>query len=273
MTPLLSKDEIDRLRAPFPLDAHSIREGSKTSNGKLMWFVYVDKPEVESRLNEVFPGEWSSSQPVLYPLGNAVAATIAITIRGISRGNTGEDSNGQEKAKGATTDAFRRAAADWGVAKYLWEMDLKIYTDGYEKGDWKGRDAREKEAFGKFAEWFKKKFQNVTPLNGQQRSPQQALKGNGPDERTITPAKTENPANANVEASEGNPDSVWIYDLPQLMGHVDIVKAYPKFELRANAIKLLYDGGFFANVSDLSAAVKVVLKVVLSGTDKQEAVS
>lgn len=201
MVAAITQSEVDLLRAPFPLDAHSIREGNKTSSGKIQWFTYVDKPEVESRLNEVFPGEWSSSQPVLYPIGNAVAATIAITIRGITRGNTGEDSNGQEKAKGATTDAFRRAAADWGIAKYLWEMDLKIYTDGYEKGDWKARDAREKEAFAKFAEWFEKKFQNVTPLNGQQRTPQQALKGNGPDERTITPSQ---PQNANVGASEGN---------------------------------------------------------------------
>jgi hypothetical protein len=161
----ITQDEINRLKAPFPLEAHSIREGTKAGNGRIQWFVYLEKTEVETRLNEVFPGEWGSSQPVLTPLGNSVAATISITIRGITRGNTGEDSNGQEKAKGATTDAFRRTAADWGVAKYLWEMEEIIYTDGYEKGEWDKQKQRKNEAFGKFKQWYQKKFAGYKPSN------------------------------------------------------------------------------------------------------------
>jgi hypothetical protein len=161
----ITQDEINRLKAPFPLDAHSIREGTKAGNGRIQWFVYLEKTEVETRLNEVFPGEWGSSQPVLTPLGNSVAATISITIRGITRGNTGEDSNGQEKAKGATTDAFRRTAADWGVAKYLWEMEEIIYTDGYEKGEWDKQKQRKNEAFGKFKQWYQRKFAGYKPPN------------------------------------------------------------------------------------------------------------
>ena len=210
MAEVITQQEIDRLTAPFPLEAHSIREGNKVRGGQgIQWFVYVEKTEVEKRLNEVFPGEWGSTQPVLTVLGNSVAATIGITIRGITRGNTGEDSNGTEKAKGATTDAFRRAAADWGVAKYLWEMDFQIYTDSYPDKDWKARDAREKEALGKFAQWYKQKFQNVMQLPSENapisqntahasdlaqaagdyepRTPKQALNGNGPAERTVAP--------------------------------------------------------------------------------------
>lgn len=156
----ITQDEIDRLKAPFPLEAHSIREGNKTKSGKIQWFVYMEKTEVESRLNEVFGGEWGSTQPVLTVIGNNVAATIGITIRGITRGNTGEDSNGQEKAKGATTDAFRRAAADWGVAKYLWEMEEIIYTDGYDAGNWDQQKQRKNDAFAKFKSWYQKKFGN-----------------------------------------------------------------------------------------------------------------
>lgn len=257
----ITQSEIDRLRAPFPLAAHSIREGNKVRGGQgIQWFVYVEKTEVENRLNEVFPGEWGSSQPVLYPMGNAMAATISITIRGITRGNTGEDSNGTEKAKGATTDAFRRAAADWGIAKYLWEMDFQIYTDTYPDKDWKARDAREKDAMDKFTTWYNKKFKGagVTPLNAPQPEKSAAEKqmGNGHDQPRNLVKNAPTPP---VASNSGNSEGVWIYDLPSLMSHPDLNTAYPQYTHRANAIKLLHDGGFFANVANLSEAVKVVL--------------
>lgn len=209
MTPVITPDELARLAAPFPLNVHSMREGNKVRGGKgIQWFTYMDKSEVENRLTEVFGGDWGTTQPVIVPLGESVSSTIGITIRGIMRADTGEDSGkGSERAKGATTDAFRRAGAKWGIAKYLYDMDFPIYTDSYPDGDWDAKKAREKEALQKFTEWYNKKFKGagVTPLNGTQpeRTPQQALKGNGPDERTITPAKPQNAANANVGANSG----------------------------------------------------------------------
>lgn len=159
----LTQTEINALKAPFPLEVHSIREGNKVRGGKgIQWFVYVDKTEVEKRLNEVFPGEWGSTVPVLYPTQSGFAATIGITIRGITRGNTGEDSNGMEKAKGATTDAFRRAANEWGISMYIYDMDFSIYTDSYPDKDYDTANARKKEAFDKFASWYKRTFGNAT---------------------------------------------------------------------------------------------------------------
>lgn len=158
---MITAQEIERLKAPFPLNAHSIREGNKVRGGKgIQWFIYVDKVEVEKRLNEIFPGEWGSTVPVLYPMPNGFAATIGISIRGITRGNTGEDTNGTEKAKGATTDAFRRAANEWGIALYIYDMDFKIYTDAYPEKDYDAMEARKKEAFAKFAEWYKRTYGN-----------------------------------------------------------------------------------------------------------------
>lgn len=246
MASVITQQEVDALRAPFPLEAHSIREGNKTKDGKkIQWFVYVEKTAVEDRLNDVFPGEWGSSQPVLTPIGNGVAATISISIRGISRGNTGEDTNGTEKAKGATTDAFRRAAADWGVAKYLWEMELKIWTESYPDKDYAARDAREKEAMNKFAGWYKQKFGNITQLN-QQRSPQQALKGNGPAERTIAPKTAQNGSNNNEGLNHPieHPENA-VGGASALNPAIGEADPYQEWELKNAVLKTYYNNNTF----------------------------
>lgn len=277
MTPIITPEELARLAAPFPLAVHSMREGNKVRGGKgIQWFTYMDKSEVENRLTEVFGGEWGTTVPVITPLGNGVAASIGIVIRGIMRGDTGEDSGkGSEQAKGATTDAFRRAGAKWGIAKYLYDMDTPIYTDTYPDGDWDAKRAREQEALRKFTEWYNKRFSNITQL-GQQRSSQQSLQGNGQQERRIPPQTAQNGVNGSNSPSTvndsgnaapnapspavaSNSTGLWQFDLPALMAHPDLTKAYPQYTHRANAINLVHDGGYLANVANLSEAVKVML--------------
>lgn len=265
----ITQDEINRLRAPFPLEAHSIREGNKTSTGKIQWFVYLEKTEVEIRLNEVFPGEWGSSQPVLTPLGNSVAATISITIRGIERGNTGEDSNGQEKAKGATTDAFRRAAADWGVAKYLWEMDDMIYTDGYEKGEWDKQKQRKADAFGKFKTWYQKKFGNYKPPNISTLPAETHQEGTTGD---LSPANIQSTTQPQTSAETakavlGTPPKQtiapragkWAFDRNELLTQLATWAKDYSYQERGNTVKKMDDEKLFAECADIGEATQLVL--------------
>jgi hypothetical protein len=159
---MLSKDELALLRAPFPLEAHTVREGHRTKKGdKIRWFVYVKRNEVQDRLEEIFPGEWGTEKPEVNPQGKNVSAIVGITIRGVTRWDGGEDDS-NEGTKGALTNAFRRTAAyGWHVGRYLYDMPDEIWTESYPDGDYKAMRERKQEAFNKFAAWYKKEFANA----------------------------------------------------------------------------------------------------------------
>lgn len=161
-------EELAGLRAPFPFEAHSVREGQKNSGKtRIRWYVYIERSWVQDRLDELFPGEWATEKPEVTVLGNGerFGATVGITIRGVTRWDGGED-DGDEGFKGALTNGFRRAAAfGWGIGKYLYEIDIDIWTPSYEKGDWEGAKQRKAEAMSKFKAWYDRTF-NAAAANG-----------------------------------------------------------------------------------------------------------
>jgi hypothetical protein len=169
------------LRAPFPLDYHIIREGHKMGS-KQVWYAYIDRSNVQDLLEDVFPGEWETTEPKLYfnfytitrnqgkedetvetiPI---VSATVGITIRGITRWDGG-DSEGDESTKGALTNAFRRTAAyGWKIGRYLYD-GVTIETSTWNKGDWKARNAAKEDAWKQFTTWYNQRYeipQNTPP--------------------------------------------------------------------------------------------------------------
>lgn len=169
MTALFTQDELNALSAPFPLNMHTVREGHRNkAKTKIRWFVYVDRPVVKHRLDEIFPCEWETTEPKMYTLGTTISATVGITIRGITRWDGGDDETG-EGSKGALTNAFRRTAAyGWDIALYLYEMDYQIWTDSYPDNDWDMQKKRQQEALEKFEQWYNRQF-SVMP---QKQAPQ-----------------------------------------------------------------------------------------------------
>lgn len=174
------KSERSALYAKFALDEHKIREGY-TRGGKITWFVYVDSEAIQARLDELFFMEWEltySDYPTLQDDFVSVAATLK--IRGMARtGSGGQGLNGQTKVnedtvKGAYTDAFKRAAAKWGIAMYL-TIAPKFTTDTYTKGAWDMRDFREEEAWSQFVAWYEQK-PYVAPVKPGQQKPAAAPK-------------------------------------------------------------------------------------------------
>jgi len=163
---IFSIEEIKNLYEPFPLDAHKIREGSRSKSGKIQWFVYLDRPAIQKRLDVLFPGEWSSILGDFHRAPDYVTVTTTIAIRGIARAFNGgaspkwaEDDIDEDKEKGAATDSFRRAASLWGLGLYCYE-GFRIWTDGYEKNDYKMRDAVTKDAWTQFERMYNDMFKS-----------------------------------------------------------------------------------------------------------------
>ena len=167
---LFTQDEIKTLYEPFPLAAHSIREGYKNkAKTRVRWFVYLDRIAIQRRLDELFPGQWEFSVNEIYRNTNYVNITATLTIRGVSRsfnGGQSEPSNSKSDPenleKGAMTDTFRRCASLWGFGAYISD-GIDIYTAGYADDNWNEKTARETEAKRQFQEWYVAQYESTSP--------------------------------------------------------------------------------------------------------------
>lgn len=221
-----TKEEIDALYAPFPIEAHTTREGHKNKAGtKIQWFTYLDRAAVQRRLETLFPGEWSIDIIETHRESDYVTVSLKMTIRGISRSCNGgqslkfdKDTIDEDKEKGAWTEAFRRVASVWGIGLYLYEMDFAIWTDSYESGNWDQQKQRTNEAKSKFADWYNKQAKPAVakPTNGNHALP--------PAERpTVAPSQNGNGSHAGDKPAQpkGSERLKSSLDNPKPYGKID----------------------------------------------------
>ncbi|MNR71598.1 Single-stranded DNA-binding protein DdrA [compost metagenome] len=123
------KDTIKRLQAPFPASAIKWRIGRKQGNqGQAL--PYIDARDVQDRLDDVIgPQGW---EVTMKPSSVGIIAGIRILLDGqwvlkedgaqFDNFRAGDvESNAKELAiKGAFSDALKRAAVMWGIARYLY---------------------------------------------------------------------------------------------------------------------------------------------------------
>jgi hypothetical protein len=109
----------ERLRAP--MDDVKQRPGRGTQK-----FDYVTARQVADRLDDVVnPGNWETRFCVLDPGKQVVECTI--TIFGQHKSDVGYPNNPsrpeleEEPFKAAYSDAFKRAAVQWGVGRWLYD--------------------------------------------------------------------------------------------------------------------------------------------------------
>lgn len=122
---------IQRLREPFP-EAET-KKGQIQANG--FQGTIVEWNYACDRLDEVDPA-WEHYTEAKYhgPIGNkmVVEITVTLTVLGIRRmGHSAEAATADEMANAAKrveTDALKRAAAKFGVARYLYRGDSRQET-------------------------------------------------------------------------------------------------------------------------------------------------
>jgi hypothetical protein len=115
-------DFLKRLAAPFPPDRISWRVGSTTQDKKRgMALAFIDARDCMERLDEVCgPGGWQNRYP---HAGEKTVCEIGILIgeQWVWKAD-GAGNSDVEAAKGALSDAFKRAAVRWGIGRYLYDV-------------------------------------------------------------------------------------------------------------------------------------------------------
>jgi len=113
---------IERLKAPFPLEAHNWKPGATTRDKKrALALVYVDSRQYQDRLDQVDPA-WTVSYSPLIVDGH-VMVNCTLTVLGITREDVGECSLQDNNAyTSAVAQAFKRACAQFGLGRYLYNV-------------------------------------------------------------------------------------------------------------------------------------------------------
>ena len=112
-----------------------------TSDKKGLCVAYIDSRDVQDRLDEVCGVLWSENTEFIAQWENMVEykSTISINIQGqihsrtdigsfeIEKYNSGGNNNAMAH-KGASSDAFKRAAVKWGVGRFLYDLGKQFVT-------------------------------------------------------------------------------------------------------------------------------------------------
>lgn len=117
---------LDALKAPFdPNDIEwRIQQGGITNGNPWALVVpYITSRAVQERLDEVVPLSWENVQkPTPDGKGYLCGITIHLKDRSITRWDGAEYTN-IEPLKGALSDSMKRAAVQFGIGRYLYQLD------------------------------------------------------------------------------------------------------------------------------------------------------
>lgn len=118
--------ELEKLKAPFPPNEVNWRIGQagKKGNGEV-WakvLAYLDNRCIQDRLDDVCGPENWKNEYAPAPLGGVLCG-LSIKIAGewVTKWD-GADNTDIEATKGGLSDAMKRAAVQWGIGRYLYEI-------------------------------------------------------------------------------------------------------------------------------------------------------
>ena len=126
----MSDDMFKRLAAHFPPDRVSWRVGSTTQDkSKGMALAYIDARDVMERFDDVCgPDGWERRHP---HVTGTTTCEIALWVPSKERWVVKADGAGDtavEAEKGSLSDSFKRAAVNWGVGRYLYDLPTPWVT-------------------------------------------------------------------------------------------------------------------------------------------------
>lgn len=145
--------DLKKLCAPFPPEDLEWRIGNaKVENGRVTWasaLVYLNARAIMDRLDEVCgPENWRNE---FESWDGGVVCGIAINVTGQPTQPQwvvkydGSEKTDIEAFKGGLTGAFKRAAVQWGIGRYLYSvkgMTAKIHDRGKLRGEAKDSGRR-----------------------------------------------------------------------------------------------------------------------------------
>ncbi len=127
MSDRLTQVILERLAEPFRPEQVRWKPQVVTDAGRAMAVAYVDPRVVAERLDQVVGGEWSFHWEPLGVQGDRLVVKSSLTIMGVTREDVGEhvlsDREQADPWKSAVSDAFKRSAVHFGVARYLYWLD------------------------------------------------------------------------------------------------------------------------------------------------------
>jgi hypothetical protein len=150
--------EFAKLAEPFHASEIEWRIGRAGKNNQGVWataFAYVTNRAIQQRLDEVCgPGNWKNefSTPPNAPPASAALCTIYIRIDGEWVGKSdGADNSDMESTKGGLSDSMKRAAVQWGIGRYLYDLEEGWVTASVDKQkDWRYQAANDKKGIPAF---------------------------------------------------------------------------------------------------------------------------
>lgn len=95
---------------------------------------YIDARDVQNLLDRVVgPENWQSD---FYSVNNTMLCKLSIRVNGewISKSDAGSESN-IEKEKGQVSDCLKRAAVNFGIGRFLYEIPIKFVRTNEPKTD------------------------------------------------------------------------------------------------------------------------------------------
>ena len=135
---MITPEQQAALSRPFPVEDIEWRlQSARECDGKVkgMALAYITAREVMNRLDLVFPGAWESRvQP--FTVGKHEGFTCTLIAGGIERTDV-SDLTHIEPVKGGASTALKRAAIQFGIGRYLYDL-----PNAYFKADVEGKEGK-----------------------------------------------------------------------------------------------------------------------------------
>jgi len=114
---------LNKLSQPLPANQIKNRFGWTGKQGEAHYVDYVEWFTVADILDRECP-EWSHTVKNIQQIGDFAVCTVALTIDGVTREGVGTgEAHSEMGIKGAESDALKRAAVKFGVARGLYKED------------------------------------------------------------------------------------------------------------------------------------------------------
>jgi len=153
---------LDQLSLPFPPSAITWKPGAAKDN-KCMAMAYADLRAYQERLDEVCGLDWS----VRYASWGDSRIMCELTICGVTRASTGEyDAQDAKNNMGGTVaeaQAFKRAAATFGLGRYLYDLP-SVWVE-FDPANKRITKAGNDELDNRYRAWFAKKIEAIKQSN------------------------------------------------------------------------------------------------------------